>query len=313
MEDNSPSPPPPPSSPLPAEGDSSPPPPPDSPAGEVGDSPPPPDSPTESSPFPSTGDLSDLLQIKASLGDPASLSSWTPGSNPCAPPPLGWAGVTCDGGGGGGGGTITGLDLSQMPGIGTLNGPGPGSGTSPDGAFTHLPLPPFLQSGPLALTSIDVSNGGWAGDLPPSWTALTALTSLRASNDTELTGGLPLAWSALTTLQELHVSSDPALSGSLPDAYSSLTQLTSLNVSHDMLTGTLPPGLSTLSLLASLNVSGNQLDGPLLPPEWSSLTTVTMLDISSNPLITGGIPTDIFSALTALVQLNLSACPGEMI
>ena len=257
--------------------------------------------------------LSDLLQIKASLGDPASLSSWTPGSNPCAPPPLGWAGVTCDGGGGGGGGTITGLDLSQMPGIGTLNGPGPGSGTSPDGAFTHLPLPPFLQSGPLALTSIDVSNGGWAGDLPPSWTALTALTSLRASNDTELTGGLPLAWSALTTLQELHVSSDPTLSGSLPDAYSSLTQLTFLNVSHDMLTGMLPPSLSALSLLASLDVSGNQLDGPLLPPEWSSLTTVTMLDISSNPLITGGIPTDIFSALTALVQLNLSACPGEMI
>ena len=40
-------------------------------------------------------DTSTLLALKSSLGDPASLSSWNSGQNPCT---AAWAGVNCTNG-----------------------------------------------------------------------------------------------------------------------------------------------------------------------------------------------------------------------
>ena len=201
-------------------------------------SPPSPPPPSPPPPPPPPTAASALAVIKQELGNPASLSSWQPGGDPCSGT---WVGVTC-----GANGTVTGLDLSSIPGLGGNTGSNGGS---------NYPLPDAVQYLASSLQALDLGNGVYAGSIPASWSTLSLLTSLQLPNDPGLTGGLPPAWSVLTQLSALDLGNDPGLGGALPSAWSTLTQLTYLNVSGDGLSGPLPPGYSALLALQVLDVS----------------------------------------------------------
>ena len=63
------------------------------------------------------------------------------------------------------------------------------------------------------------------GALPASWSALTALTYIRLSQD-QVSGPLPASWSTLTGLKMLDLSFNK-LTGPLPASWSALTQVRS--------------------------------------------------------------------------------------
>ena len=96
------------------------------------------------------------------------------------------------------------------------------------------------------------------------------------------------------------------LDGQLPEpGINLLSNLEMLLLNDNGLVGPLP---ATLPLsLKSLNLSGNQLRG-VLPSWWSNLSVVQRLDVSSNPGLSGVIPTewgDAVEAQSGLTRLQL--------
>ena len=165
-----------------------------------------------------------MLAVKLALGSPQALSTWQLGTDPCAPV---WTGVTCDANN-----IVMGIDLSGMPGIGTVNGVGNGSGTSAGGVFAELPFPAAMGQ-VRTLVTLNVGDGGYDGSLPSSWSTLTSLTHLSFDGDLNVVGSLPSAWTSLLALQSLDIS-NTGITGTLPASWSalaSLSEIKSLNIS----------------------------------------------------------------------------------
>nr|CAB3490980.1 unnamed protein product [Digitaria exilis] len=83
--------------------------------------------------------------------------------------------------------------------------------------------------------------------------------------------------------------------------FQSLPYLTSLDLSDNAyLSGTIPPGISSLSLLSIFNISGDHLSGEI-PPTVGDLGRLTKMDLSNNNL-SGQIPPALgnLSRLTSL-------------
>ena len=184
-----------------------------------------------------------------------------------------------------------------MPGIGTVNGVGFGSGSAAGTGFEELPFPSVI--GLLStLVALNVGNGGFAGSLPSSWSALTLLTSLSFGGDLNAVGTLPAAWAHLPALQSLDISGT-GITDALPALWSALGSLTSVRISGDPgLSGGLPPAWSALTTLMSLDLSSDRALGGPLPAAYSTLSLLTYLNIS-NCGITWQLPVS-YSALTSL-------------
>ncbi|GAX78457.1 hypothetical protein CEUSTIGMA_g5897.t1 [Chlamydomonas eustigma] len=103
--------------------------------------------------------------------------------------------------------------------------------------------------------------------MPSGFSALTNIRNLNISRDTSLTGTLPPSWSALTTLSSLDLSSDGLL-GTIPASWSRLSHLQLLNLSSNpSLCGPIPAAWSSIMTVITTGTNlGNTCAPPPVPP-----------------------------------------------
>ncbi|WIA23158.1 hypothetical protein OEZ86_010054 [Tetradesmus obliquus] len=231
------------------------------------------------------------------------LSNWIAGSNYCGGS---WAGVTCEGLS-----AVTGLNLTAL----TVSVQPPATLPLLDvvAAISNLtqlqtlvlaniglsgavqdPSWPGLESF-TKLHHLDISgNPALTGDLPSSWFAMRALTTLDISA-TGIGGTLPEKFAAFQELREFRAVDCPGITGILPPAWG-LLQLERLRVldlsvaapGTGGLSGALPAAFAQLGQLQMLVLSGHNFNESL-PPAWTRLKQLRVLDVSRNSL-TGSLP-----------------------
>ena len=166
-----------------------------------------------------------------------------------------------------------------------------------------------------ALVTLYVSTGGdaWtnnAGWLDPGtpiaeWQGVTVVGDRVASldlTDNGLTGTLPPAIGQLTAVSVLRLRIN-ALTGEIPTEIGLLSQLEVLDLNSNLLTGAIPAGVWGLSNLQQLTLFINDLTGSI-PPEIGQLTRLTSLGLGENAL-TGELPVEI-GQLANLLQLDIN-------
>jgi len=109
------------------------------------------------------------------------------------------------------------------------------------------------------VTSIDLSNNNFSGNIPNEITKLFGLVVLNLSRN--------------------HIT------GQIPETMSNLLQLSSLDLSTNQLSGTIPSSLSSLSFLGSLDLSNNNLSGVI--PYTGHMTTFDAITFTGNPGLCG--------------------------
>jgi PKD repeat protein len=122
---------------------------------------------------------------------------------------------------------------------------------------------------------------GLTGDLTPEIAKLTALKSLRLS-DNELTGNLPANIGDMEALESL-VLFDNQLSGPIPQSIGNLKHLTKLWIMDNALSGSIPSTFGNMTDLQEIFLNGNQLSGEV-PSSVSNLNNLEMLDLRDNNL-----------------------------
>lgn len=179
------------------------------------------------------------------------------------------------------------------------------AGIGCDGAGTHVvsialfhnnmigPLPPSL-SALTALTTIDLDNDGLQGPLP-DLSGLTVLATLDLHQN-DIDGSLP-PLSALGNLQTVRLFGN-RLSGSLPDL-AGLTQLATFLVYSNDFSGPLP-SLSGLVALEEFDAAGNALNGSI--PSLDGLASLATFNVEDNQL-SGAIPD--LSSLSSLLAFRV--------
>ncbi|CAI8591338.1 unnamed protein product [Vicia faba] len=112
---------------------------------------------------------------------------------------------------------------------------------------------------------------------------LSLVTSIDLS-DNNFTGNIPNEITELYGLVVLNLSTNH-ITGQIPETMSNLLQLSSLDLSNNKLTGTIPSSLSSLSFLGSLHLSNNNLRGVI--PYTGHMTTFDALTFTGNPGLCG--------------------------
>eukprot|EP00798_Chlamydomonas_sp_ICE-L_P016158 gene16158-22319_t len=187
------------------------------------------------------------------------LANWVEFTDPCGTPQ--WTGVTCNGG------TVTGVDFSGLPGIGS-------------GPVGPLPFPEPMKW-VTTLTSLDFGNVAIVGTLPESYSSLTNLMELNIDNVPGVTGSLPPG----VVLEVANTD----VKGFLPEEWSELTSLSKLDLSgNELLTNGLRCEWSTLTKLTALYVDGSNI-GEVLPAEYSVLENLVILNVTDNVFV-GTLP-----------------------
>ncbi|PIA31291.1 hypothetical protein AQUCO_05100076v1, partial [Aquilegia coerulea] len=115
----------------------------------------------------------------------------------------------------------------------------------------------------LFLTSLDLSNNNFVGQIPKQLTNLSGLIGLNLSRN-HLTGSIPKKIGQMRSLESLDFSNNH-LSGTIPQSISEITSLVHLNLSNNNLSGPIPMGnqLQTLND-ASIYNGNSELCGPPL-------------------------------------------------
>ncbi|KAL8504135.1 hypothetical protein ACS0TY_022752 [Phlomoides rotata] len=243
-----------------------------------------------------------------------------------------WDGVTCDDFTG----HVIGLDLSDQHLIGNLKS------NSSLFHLTHLrslnlarnnfsgsTLPP--EFGWLnALTDLDLSETGFAGEIPMEFYHLSKLVSLdlanHASTDYKIRCDVKMLFGNMTRLRVLrltnqHVSnselpmnmssfltdldlSSTGLRGELPATIFEKPNMQMLDLgSNEGLEGRLPDSIGLMSNLYYMDLSYCRFSGPI-PESIGNITAISVIDLSSNS-IQGTIPPRLFNH-PSLVGLDLS-------
>ncbi|PNY01477.1 LRR receptor-like kinase resistance protein, partial [Trifolium pratense] len=109
------------------------------------------------------------------------------------------------------------------------------------------------------VTSIDLSDNNFSGNIPNEITKLFGLVVLNLSRN--------------------HIT------GQIPGTMSNLLQLSSLDLSNNQLSGTIPSSLSSLSFLGFLDLSSNNLLGVI--PYTGHMTTFDAIAFTGNPGLCG--------------------------
>jgi len=136
------------------------------------------------------------------------------------------------------------------------------------------------------IISLNLTNSGLTGEIPPEIGELTNLTSLVLRYN-ELTGSIPAEIGDLTQLWSLDLRFNN-LSGSIPAELWTLTNLEQLRIQKNQFTGSIPPEIGNLTELTHLYLYGNQFSGSI-PSEIFDLTNVVKFHLNNNQF-TGLIP-----------------------
>ncbi|CAI9093631.1 OLC1v1029180C1 [Oldenlandia corymbosa var. corymbosa] len=154
------------------------------------------------------------------------------------------------------------------------------------------------------VTSLNVSDMGLTGTIPPHLGNLSFLVSLDLSKN-YFHGSLPQELSQLRRLRFLRLSYNN-FSGSLPTSFPDKLQTMALH--HNDFDGIIPSSISNLQDLQVLDLNSNSLTGNI-PEEMGNLQRLTYLNFQYNFLV-GSIPSSIFNISTletlALTYNNLT-------
>ena len=137
------------------------------------------------------------------------------------------------------------------------------------------------------------ANTNWLSDRPiREWHGVTIDASGRVNGlvlfRNGLTGEIPTELGNLSNLTGLYLGENQ-LTGEIPTELGNLSNLRELYLGENQLTGEIPTELGNLSNLTRLYLDGNSgLSGPL-PGSFTSLTSLTHLDLSGTGLCA---PTD---------------------
>ncbi|XP_058090915.1 receptor protein kinase CLAVATA1 [Magnolia sinica] len=253
--------------------------------------------------FPSASSLSELdvlIKLKSSLLGPtnkSALSDW----NPTLPSPCSFTGVTCDSDS-----HVIALNISFIP------------------LFVNFPTEISLLPNLINLT---LSCDNLTGSLPSDLSNLTSLRVFNISNNNfsgifpsnlpqaleildaynnNFSGPLPVVGIVhLKKVRHLHLGGN-FFYGQIPASYSDLQTLEYLGLNGNALSGRVPPTLSRLSNLRELYIGYfNSYEGGI-PPEFGTLTSLHLLDMSSCNL-SGPIPPSLANLKklhTLFLQIN---------
>jgi Leucine-rich repeat (LRR) protein len=155
--------------------------------------------------------------------------------------------------------------------------------------------------------SLDLSESGLTGEIPPEIVNLTNLTFLDLSQN-QLTGAIPTEIGNLINLNWL-VLWNNQLTGNIPESIGDLVLLENLDLYYNQLTGEIHTEIGNLTNLEYLYLGKNELTGEI-PPEIGNLTNLEHLylnsswDGSSGNHLSGQIPSEIGN-LVNLTRLSL--------
>jgi Leucine-rich repeat (LRR) protein len=152
-----------------------------------------------------------------------------------------------------------------------------------------------------ALESLKLSeNSGLKGSIASELGWLTMINSLDVRG-TRISGSIPNEIGILTRLSDLLLG-DSQLSGHIPTEIGNLSLLTQFDVFGARLVGTIPTELGRLSFLVYLSLAVNSLSSTL-PKELGGLSSLQDIDLSDNKL-NGTLPSELGS-ISSLLTLYL--------
>lgn len=138
------------------------------------------------------------------------------------------------------------------------------------------------------LTVLKINQNKVKGEIPEEVYGLTKLTDLWIQNSS-LTGTLSDKLGQLTELKNLYIDRNKNLGGSIPATIGNLTKLESINIAQTGIGGAIPQELSKCISLKNFMAYSNQLSGQI-PDFWDKLPNIGVLQLYSNPGITGPLP-----------------------
>uniref|UniRef100_A0A0E0MGC6 non-specific serine/threonine protein kinase n=1 Tax=Oryza punctata TaxID=4537 RepID=A0A0E0MGC6_ORYPU len=132
------------------------------------------------------------------------------------------------------------------------------------------------------LRVLDLSYNNLTGSVPRSMGNFAGLDTLDLSFN-NLTGLVPAGEGYFAGLSTL-VLSENFLTGQIPEEIGYLGSLTTLDLYGNHLSGHVPSEIGTLANLTYFDISRNDLDGVITEEHFARLATLTMIDLSLNPL-----------------------------
>ena len=154
------------------------------------------------------------------------------------------------------------------------------------------------------VTDFRINGNKLSGKLPQSLFGLKKLQKLYFQNN-NLTGELSYQVGNLPELTELYVDRNKDLEGNL-EWIGNLTKLTSINISVTSIGGSIPETLVNCQALKNFMAYSNKLSGEI-PDFWDQLPNIGVLQLYSNPDITGPIPYSMGSLKNA-TGIQLKEC-----
>ncbi|ONI15075.1 LOW QUALITY PROTEIN: hypothetical protein PRUPE_3G024400 [Prunus persica] len=172
--------------------------------------------------------------------------------------------------------------------------------------ISHLPLSSkettITDGNHTSLTFLDLSFNEFTDPVPPGLGLCSTLQVFRAGFN-GLSGSLPDEIFHLANLQQLYLPVN-SLSGPIRDGIMNLTNLKILELFSNQFSGPIPRHIGKLFKLEKLLVRINNLTGPL-PASLTNCTNVSTLNLMVNNL-TGHLSAFNFSTLQSLTTLDLS-------
>ncbi len=155
------------------------------------------------------------------------------------------------------------------------------------------------------LTELRINSNKLTGTIPDAVYSLSKLQKLYFQNN-NLTGSLSPKLGQLTELVEVYIDRNKNFGGTLPAEIGALTKLTGINISQTAIGGAIPQALTGCKALKNFMAYSTQLSGEI-PDFWDQLPNIGVLQLYSNPGLTGPIPATI-GTLKAATGIQLKEC-----
>ncbi|CAN0880397.1 Probable LRR receptor-like serine/threonine-protein kinase At3g47570, partial [Linum grandiflorum] len=160
------------------------------------------------------------------------------------------------------------------------------------------------------LEVLSITENNFGGILPNSIANLSVKLSILHVSGNDIIGLLPAGLQRYVNLTWIDFSFN-RFEGSIPSYFSRFRNLQTLQLTGNQLSGQIPE-FTNLTQLSELDISSNKLEGAI-PASIGSCRQLIYLDVSRNKL-TGAIPTQVFRlpSLTKLLNLSRNRFSGSL-